>query len=151
MEWEATQEAAHALGIQLYSLEVRRPDEFEPALANAHRAHAQALIVTGESLLGSHLPQLTDLVAKSRLPAVYATPGRATVEAGGLMAYTANAPEMFRRAATYVDKILHGAKPAELPVEEPMRFELMINLKTARALGLTIPPWLLFQADEVIR
>jgi putative tryptophan/tyrosine transport system substrate-binding protein len=139
------------LGVQLYSLEVRRPEEFEPALANAQRAYAQALIVTGESLFGSHLLQLTDLVAKSRLPAVYSTPGRATVEAGGLMAYGANAPEMFRRAATYVDKILHGAKPAELPVEEPMRFELAINLKTAQALGLTIPPILLFQADEIIR
>jgi putative tryptophan/tyrosine transport system substrate-binding protein len=151
LEWEATQEAARALGVRLYSLEVRRPDEFAPALANAQRAHAQALIVTGESLFGSHLPQLTDLVAKSRLPAVYSTPGRATVEAGGLMAYTANASDMFRRAATYVVKILHGAKPAELPVEEPMRFELAINLKTAQAMGLTVRPILLFQADEVIR
>jgi ABC-type uncharacterized transport system substrate-binding protein len=89
--------------------------------------------------------------AQQATSTMYSRPGRATVEAGGLMAYGANAPEMFRRAATYVDKILHGAKPAELPVEEPMRFELAIYLKTAQALGLTIPPILLFQADEIIR
>jgi putative ABC transport system substrate-binding protein len=149
LEWEATQEAARALGVRLHSPEVRRPDEFAPALANAQRAHAQALIVTAETLFGSHLSQLTDLVAKSRLPAIF--PDRNFAQAGGLMTYGANVAEMFRRAATYVDKILHGAKPAELPVEEPMRFKLAINLKTAHALGLTLPPTLLFQADEVIR
>jgi putative tryptophan/tyrosine transport system substrate-binding protein len=149
LEWEATQEAARALGVRLYSLEVRRPEEFEPALANAQRVYAQALIVTAETLFGSYLPQLTDLVAKSRLPAIF--PDRNFAQAGGLMSYGANVAEMCRRAATYVDKILHGAKPAELPVEEPMRFELAINLTTAHTMGVTIPPTLLFQADEVIR
>lgn len=151
LEWEATHEAARALGVRVHSLEVRRPDEFERAFADAHREHAQALIVTAESLFVSHLPRLVDWAAKSRLPAVYATAVRPTVEAGGLMAYGPNLAELFRRAATYVDKILNGAKPAELPVEEPMRFELAVNLKTARELGLTIPPSILLQADEVIR
>jgi putative tryptophan/tyrosine transport system substrate-binding protein len=149
LEWGVTQEAARALGVRLHSLEVRRPEEFEPALANAQWAYAQALIVTAETLFGSHLSQLTDLVAKSRLAAIF--PDRNFAQAGGLVTYAANVAEMCRRAATYVDKNLHGAKPAELPVEEPMRFALAINLTTARTMGVTIPPTLLFQADEVIR
>ena len=100
-------------------------------------------------MLADHRTRVAELAAKNRLPAVYGI--RDHVEAGGLMAYSANVNEMFRRAATYVDKILKGTKPADLPVEQPTRFELVINLKTAKALGLTIPQSLLLRADEVIR
>jgi putative ABC transport system substrate-binding protein len=100
-------------------------------------------------VLAVHRTQILDLAAKSRLPTFFA--GRAGVDAGGLMSYGPNSADMHRRAATYVDKILKGTKPADLPVEQPTKFELVINLKAARALGLTIPPSVLFQADEVIK
>ena len=100
-------------------------------------------------LLFRHRARILELVAQSRLPTMYSL--REYVDAGGLMAYGNSLPDMFRRAATYVDKILKGAKPADLPVEQPMKFELVINLKTAKALGLTMPPTLLFQADEVLQ
>jgi ABC-type uncharacterized transport system substrate-binding protein len=101
-----------------------------------------------DALIGMHRQRIAELAAQHRLPAMYGR--REYVEAGGLMSYGASFPDLFRRAATYVDKILKGANPADLPVEQPMKFELVINLKTAQALGLTIPPTLLFQADEVI-
>jgi len=112
-------------------------------------AHAGALLVLADPMFAQHRRRLVELAAMSHLPAIYKT--RDFVEAGGLFCYGASVPDQFRRAATYVDKILKGAKPADLPVEQPMKFELIINLKTAKALGLTMPPTLLFQADEVIR
>jgi putative ABC transport system substrate-binding protein len=112
-------------------------------------ARADALMVMASPLFFSHRAQLVEFATKNRLPAMFFA--REFVEAGGLMAYGPSLHEQFRRAATYVDKILKGAQPADLPVEQPTKFELIVNLKTAQALGLTIPPTLLFQADEVIR
>jgi putative ABC transport system substrate-binding protein len=143
-------EAARALGLSLHIVEVRRAEELESAFAAMTRAGADALMVLSDSILLSQLPgRIADLAATHRLPAIYVR--RVYVDAGGLMSYGPSLPDLYRRAATYVDKILKGAKPAELPVEQPMKFELVLNLKTAQALGLTIPPTLLFQADEVIR
>ena len=131
--------AAQALGLHLHVVEVRRADELDTAFAAMTRAGADALIVLGEPLLSDSLRgRIVDLAAKHRLPAMYGW--REFVEAGGLMSYGPSLPDMHRRAATYVDKILKGAKPADLPVEQPTKFELVINLKTAQALGLTIPP-----------
>ena len=141
--------AARALGVQLQDLEVREPDDYEGAFAAAisERAEAMAVIACAANVFNQQ--RVVDLAAKHRLPAIYNT--RDWVDAGGLMSYGPSLPALARRAATYVDKILKGAKPADLPVEQPTTFELVINLKTAHALGLTIPPSLLFQADEVIR
>src|SRR5438477_11787490 len=108
-----------------------------------------ALLVLSDAIFSSHRARLADLAARSRLPAAYGV--RESVEAGGLMSYGPSFLDLYRRSAAYVDKILKGAKPADLPVEQPMKFELVLNLKTAEALGLTIPPLILFQADEVIR
>jgi putative tryptophan/tyrosine transport system substrate-binding protein len=120
------------------------------AFAAMTREGTDALIVLSDPALVAPLRgRVVDLAAKSRLPAMY--DWKMDVEAGGLMSYGPSLPDLWRRVATYVDKILKGAKPADLPVEQPMKFELVINLKTAQALGLTIPPSLLFQADEVIR
>jgi putative ABC transport system substrate-binding protein len=142
--------AAQALGLHLHVVELRRPDELDAAFAAMTRAGADALFVQGEPVLLDGLRgRIVDLAATSRLPAMYSW--RMYVDAGGLMSYGPSLSDMMRRAATYVDKILKGAKPADLPVEQPMKFELVINLKTAKALGLTIPPTLLFQADEVIQ
>ncbi len=113
------------------------------------KARAGGLLVLPHPFTYVHTRRIADLAAKSRLPAVFAF--RESVEAGGLMAYAANAPDMYRRAATYVDKIFNGAKPGDLPVEQPTEFELLINLKTAKALGLTIPQSMLIRADEVIQ
>ena len=113
------------------------------------RARANALAVLPYAMFVNERRRLTDLAAKTRLPAVYAF--RESVDAGGLMSYGADIAHMFRRAALYVDKILKGAKPADLPVEQPTKFELVINLKTAKVLGLTIPPSVLLRADEVIQ
>jgi len=140
--------AAPALAVQLQVLPVRAPSEFESAFAAMTRARAGALLVLPDAMFGVNRPQLADLAAKSRLPAMYGL--RELVEAGGLMAYGPHYADVFRRAATYVDKILKGAKPGDLPVEQPTKFELVINLKTAKALGLTIPPSLLQRADQVI-
>jgi putative tryptophan/tyrosine transport system substrate-binding protein len=144
-----TQKAAQTLGLQLQILQVRGPDEFEGAFAAATTEHADGLIQLSDAMLFQNRARFVDLAAKHRLPAIYEVKGFA--EVGGLMSYGPNIPDQYRRAATYVDKILKGAKPADLPVEQPMKFELVINLKTAQALGLTIPPMLLFQADEIIR
>ena len=140
--------AARALGVQLHVVEARAPADIDRAFADMTRAHAEAVTVLGGAMLNSERRRLADLAAKNRLPAVY--PAREYVDAGGLMAYGPNAADLFRRAATYVDKILKGAKPADLPIEQPTKFELVINLKTAKALGLTIPPSLLGRADQVI-
>jgi putative tryptophan/tyrosine transport system substrate-binding protein len=136
----AAEVAAQALGVQLYLREARGPDAFDRAFAAITRAHAGALLVLGDSMFFQHRRRLTELAATSRLPTMYAIQCPAFVEAGGLFCYGASLLDMWRRAATYVDKILKGAKPADLPVEQPTTFELVINLKTAQALGLTIPP-----------
>jgi putative ABC transport system substrate-binding protein len=141
--------AAQALGVQLYPVEARGPDAFDRAFAAVTRAHAGALLILGDAVFTQHRSRLVELAATSRLPTMHKI--RPFVEAGGLMAYGPNALDIRRRAAVYVDKILKGAKPADLPVEQPTKFDLVINLKTAQALALTIPPTLLFQADEVIR
>ena len=128
---------------------VRDPGQFESAFAAMADARARALIVVTDPLTVRYRSQIVDLAAKSRLPAMYGF--REFVDAGGLMAYGANLPSMCRRAAGHVDRILKGAKAGELPVEQPRQFELVINLKTARVLGIAIPPALLFQADEMIQ
>jgi len=144
-----TERAARALGVQLQPVEVRDPYLFDQAFATIAAAHADALITQPSGVFLSRHTQLVALAARTQLPGMF--PEREFAEAGGLMAYGASLPANFRRAATYVDKILKGTKPGDLPVEQPMKFELIINLKTAKALGLTIPPTVLFQADEVIQ
>jgi putative ABC transport system substrate-binding protein len=148
-EWREMEGAARLLGVQLHALEVRGPTEFESAFATAIREGAGALMTLRNWLLEGHRTRIIDFAAKSRLPVIYEQ--RAYVDAGGLMSYGPSLSDLFHRAATYVDKILKGAKPGDLPVEQPVKFELIINLKTAEALGLTISPTLLFQADEVIK
>ena len=145
---QETQAAAQALGVELSVLEVHTPNDFEGAFAAATSSRAEALIVMPDAFLADHLTRIVDLVQQHRLPGMY--PDREYVEAGGLMSYTATIANRNRRAAAYVDKILKGAKPADLPVEQPTKFELFINLKTAHVLGLTVPPSILARADEVI-
>ena len=144
-----TQAAAQALGLRLHVLAVRSPDEFAQAFTAMTREHADALVVIPSGLFFSHRSQLAALALQHRLPAMFLE--REFVEAGGLLAYGPSLSDLSRRAATYVHKILQGAKPADLPVEQPTRFELAINLKTAQALGLTMPPNLLILADEVLK
>jgi putative tryptophan/tyrosine transport system substrate-binding protein len=141
--------AARTVGVRLQFVEARGPENFDRAFSDMTGARAGALTVLGSAMLFNERRRLVDLAAKNRLPAVYGL--REYVDAGGLMAYGPSIPDLYRRAATYVDKILKGAKPADLPVEQPTKFELVINLKTAKALGLTIPPSLLGRADEVIQ
>jgi putative ABC transport system substrate-binding protein len=141
--------AARALGVRLQVVEARGPDDFDRAFSEMTRAREGALTVSGTTMFFTERRRLVDLAAKNRLPAVY--PLREFVDAGGLMSYGPNVADLFRRAATYVDKILKGTKPADLPVEQPTKFELVINLKTAKALGLTIPQSVLARADEVIQ
>ena len=140
--------AARALGVRPQFVEARGPADFDRAFSDMTRARAGALTVLQSTMFFNERRRLLDLAAKSRLPAVY--PGREYVDAGGLMAYGPNLADLWRRAATYVDKILKGAKPADLPVEQPTKFELVINLKTAKALGLTIPSSVLGRADHII-
>jgi putative tryptophan/tyrosine transport system substrate-binding protein len=140
--------AGRSLGVQLQLLEVRGPDEFDGAFAAMAKERVGALLVVSDSLFNFHRTRLADLAARSRLPAAYGT--RDLVEVGGLMSYGPSFRDLHRRGAVYVDKILKGAKPADLPVEQPTKFELVINLKTAKALGLTIPPSVLARADQVI-
>jgi putative tryptophan/tyrosine transport system substrate-binding protein len=147
--WHETQAAAHALGLRLHSQEVRGPQDFEGAFARMAQARPEALLVLSDALIGMHRSQIVAFATQQHLPGMFA--GRPSVVDGGLMYYGPNPSNNYRRAAYYVDRILKGAKPADLPVEQPMKFELVINLKTAQALGLTIPPSVLFQADEVIR
>ena len=135
--------------MQLQLLEARGPNEFDGAFAAMAKERVGALLVLADGMLISHGTWLAELAARSRLPAAYGT--REDVEAGGLMAYGPSLRDLFRRAATYVDKILKGAKPGDLPVEQPTKFELVINVKTAEALGLTIPPSVLLRATQVIK
>jgi putative tryptophan/tyrosine transport system substrate-binding protein len=141
--------AARTLAVRLQLVEARGPADFDRAFSDMTKARAGALTVLPSLMFSSERRRLVDLAAKTRLPAVY--PQRDFIDAGGLMAYGPNLADLFRRTATYVDKILKGAKPADLPVEQPTKFELVINLKTAKALGLTIPPSLLGRADQVIQ
>jgi len=141
--------AAKALGLKLQSLPVRSLDDFEGAFARAKRDGAQALITTPNPLINTQQRQVLDFAAKNRLPAMYQT--SEWVEAGGLMSYAPNFTDLWRRAADFVDKILKGAKPADLPVEQPTKFEFLVNLKTAKQIGLTIPPNVLARADRVIK
>jgi putative ABC transport system substrate-binding protein len=142
------QAAARTLGVTLQLREVRGPDDFETAFAKMSGERSDALMILDDPLLFHHQVSIVDFAARKRLPAMY--PFRESVEAGGLIAYSVNLSELHRRAAYYVDKILKGADPGELPFEQPTNFELVINLKTAKALGLTIPPSLLARADQVI-
>jgi putative ABC transport system substrate-binding protein len=146
----AAEAAARSLGVQLQPLELRHPPyEIEGAFAAAAQGQAEALLVLNSPLFAMQREQIVDLAAKRRLPTMFGAADG--VRAGGLMACDVNNVDMWRRIAYYVEKILKGTKPADLPVEQPMRFELIINLKTAKALGLTLPPALLFQANEVIK
>ena len=141
--------AARTLHMRLQHVEARGPEQFDSAFAAMARERADALLVNGTSTFLAHRVRLAELAVKNRLPTMYSF--RESVEAGGLMAYAVNMAAFVERAAVYVDKILKGAKPADLPVEQPTKFELVINLKTAKALGLTIPQSLLARADEVIQ
>ena len=140
--------AGQRTGIAVLGVEARGRDEIEHAFAALAKARAQSLIVLPHPVTLTHHTQFVELAAKNRLPAMY--PWREFTESGGLMAYSTNRMEMFQRSATFVDKILKGAKPADLPIEQPTQFELVINLKTAKALGLMIPPSLLLRADQII-
>ncbi len=141
--------AARALGVRLQFVEARGPDEFARAFSDMRSARAGAVTVLPSNRFLREHRRLVDLAAENRLPAVYTS--REFVDAGGLMSYGANSADLYRRAATYVDKILKGAKPGDLPVEQPTKFELVINLKTAKALGLTIPQSVLTHADDLIQ
>jgi putative ABC transport system substrate-binding protein len=141
--------AGRALGVRLQVVEARGPADFDRAFSDMTRGRAGALTVLPSAMFNTERRRLVDLAAKNRLPAVYIS--RESVDAGGLMSYGPDLADMFRRAATYVDKILKGTKPGDLPVEQPTKFELIINLKTAKVLGLTIPQSLLQRADEVIQ
>jgi putative ABC transport system substrate-binding protein len=146
----ATEEAARALRVSLVPTGVRSVEDFEHAVAVMQQGNATGFVVLGGStLLAGNRERINELAVRSRLASMW--PSRQGVEAGGVMSYAATVRDRYHRAATYVDKILKGANPGDLPMEQPMKFELVINLKTAEALGLTIPPLLLFQADEVIR
>lgn len=140
--------AARKFGMQLQSIEVRRADDFENAYRAATKGRADALIVATYGFFNLHLARLADLEAKTRLPAIYTNPD--PVIAGGLMSYSSDIPAQHRRAASYVDRILKGAKPGELPIEQPTKFELVLNMRTAKALGLMIPQSILVRADRVI-
>ena len=144
-----TERAAGVFGVKLQYVEIENPEEIESAFRAARKGHADAVLVLGSQVVTSHAKQFAELAAKSQLPAIYWSPE--FVEAGGLMTYSVSITDLFRRAATYVDKILKGAKPAELPVEQPTKFELIINLKAAKQIGLTIPPNVLLRADKVIK
>jgi putative ABC transport system substrate-binding protein len=148
LQWQAAEAAARERGWKLLSLEIRDAGEIEGAFKTATGARVGALLVFATGLLDRHARRIAELAAKGRIPAMYAL--RFYVEAGGLISYSADLLEINRRAAVFVDKILKGAKPADLPVEQPTKFELVVNLRAAKALGLTIPPSILLRADQVI-
>ena len=145
-QWKEVEGVSRSLGIQPQLLDVRKPEDLSPAFDNAIRQRSDAVVVGLDTLTQANQGVLVALAAKHRLPAIYASPEFV----GGLVIYGVNYPDHYRRAARFVDRVLKGAKPAELPIEQPTKFELVINLKTAKALGLTIPPSLLLQADQVI-
>jgi putative ABC transport system substrate-binding protein len=147
--WQETQTAARALGLLLHSQDVRGPQDLEGAFALTAKARPDALLVLGDSLINMHEQHIAEFATQNHLPSMFTR--RESVMVGGLMFYGSSLPDRLRRAAYYVDRILKGAKPADLPVEQPTKFELVINLKIAKTLGLTIPPPVLFQADEVIK
>jgi putative ABC transport system substrate-binding protein len=148
-QWKESQLAAQELGLPLHSMEVSSTDKYEGAFKEAIKKRSTALAVTLNPLAFSNQTLIAELAAKNRLPAIY--PRRDFVESGGLMSYGPDRAESFRRAAVFVDKILKGAKPADLPVEQPKKFEFVINLKVAEQIGLTIPQWTLMKADGVIK
>jgi putative tryptophan/tyrosine transport system substrate-binding protein len=147
--WKESQLPAREMGLQLHSMEVSRADKFESAFKEATKASSAALALMGSPFFFSNQKQIVDLAAKHRLAAIYAN--GEFVASGGLMSYGADEDEAYRRAAVFVDKILKGTKPADIPVEQPTKFELVINLKTAKQIGLTIPPNVLARADKVIK
>jgi putative tryptophan/tyrosine transport system substrate-binding protein len=149
LSWKEIQSPASQLGLDLHSLEARSPKDFDKAFKDAIRTRAGALAVMPAQLFGANLKRIADLAAKSRLPSIWHLSEFA--DSGGLAAYGPDRSDQFRRAAYYVDKILKGAKPAELPVEQPMKFEFVINLKTAKQIGLTIPPEVLARATKLIK
>jgi putative ABC transport system substrate-binding protein len=147
LEWNAVQTAAHTLGLDTVTSEIRGADDIAPAIGKLS-GHAEALYICIDPLLNSNAVRVNGLAQEARLPVVWSL--RVLAEAGGLISYGPDYTDMFRRAAELVDKILRGTKPADIPVEQPTKFELVINLKTAKAHGITIPPSLLVRADEVI-
>ena len=149
LRMESVKSAGRSLGLPLQIIEVHELGDFDAAFAAMGRERAGALLLPGDAMFFVHRAQLADLVRKNRLPSM--STQAQWVEAGGLMSYAPSFPEQWRRAATYVDKILQGAKPGDLPIEQPTKFEMVLNLKTAKALGLTIPQSVLIRADEVIR
>jgi ABC-type uncharacterized transport system substrate-binding protein len=149
VDWQQTQVAARASGVRVRPVELRRPGDLTPAFAAMRRERPEALVVLSDSLTVRHRAEIIRWATDSRVPAMYES--REYVEAGGLMAYGPRRPELFQRLAGYVDQILKGAKPGELPIEAPTAFELVINLQSAQALDLTLPPALLSEADEVIQ
>ena len=150
VQLKASEAAARSLGVRLQALKVERPDDFVTAFAEMQKNRAEALIVSSSGLFYVHRTRLVEFAAKHQLPTIYHQ-SEFVVSSGGLMSYGPDFHDLFRRSATYVDKILKGAKPGDLPVQQPTKFELVINLKTAKALGLTIPQSLLQRADEVIQ
>ena len=149
LSWKEIQLPARKLGVELHSLEVRNSSGLDKALEDATRARAGALAIMPNPVFVTNLKRIADFATKNRLPSIFHLGEFA--DAGGLVAYGVDRSDLFRRAATYVDKILKGAKPADLPIEQPMKFELVINAKTAKALGLTIPQSVLIRADHVIQ
>ena len=145
--WARFRRRPRTLGLEVITSEIRRAEDIAPAF-EALKGRAEALYVVADPLVNTNRIRINTLALGARLPTMYGT--REYVEAGGLMSYGPNFPDLFRRAADYVDKILRGAKPADIPVEQPTKFDLVINLTTAKALGLTVPPTLLARADEVI-
>ena len=144
-----TQTAAKTLGVQIQALRVLEPDQFQRVYAAMTKARAQALIIFSGSFTNPHRRELLDLAAKIRIPTMCGNPEWS--EAGGLISYGHDRRDQYRRAAGYVDKILKGTKPADLPVQQPMKFEMVINLKTAKQIGVTVPPNVLARADRIIR
>ncbi len=147
-QWEETKKAAQALGVEVMLLDVRTKDDIPAAFDTANARHVQTLLVGIDALIQEHRQLIADLAAKHRLPAMY--PSKEFVDVGGLMAYGVSYPDLYFRSATLIDKIFHGAKAGDLPVEQPTKLELIINLKAAKALGLNVPSTLLATADEVI-
>ena len=149
VQFKASEAAARSLGVRLQALNVERPDDFATAFAEVQRNRTEALIVSSSPLFYAHRTRIVEFAAKDRLPTIYHQ-SEFVVGSGGLMSYGTDFHDLFRRSATYVDKILRGAKPGDLPVQQPTKFELVINRRTAKALGLTIPQSLLLRTDQVI-